>query len=144
MPEPWAYFDTSALVKRYVKEDGTIHALRLIRRHRILTSAVTPIEALSALGRRRSSGELEERDFALILSRMRQDRAQWELVEVSPLVLSRAEDLVLQTSLRTLDTLHLASALTFQAAVGMALPFVTWDIKQRAAAEQFQLEVIGG
>lgn len=143
MPDQWAYFDTSALVKGYVKEDGTRHALRLIRRHRILTSAVTPVETLSALYRRRSAGELDERDFAAILSRLHEDRAQWELVEVSPLVLSRAEELILKTSLRTLDALHLASAITFQAATGMTIPFVTWDVKQRAAAEQLQLEVVG-
>jgi uncharacterized protein len=142
MPERWAYFDTSALVKRYVKEDGTLHALRLIRRHRILTSAITPLETVSALSRRRNSGELAERDFLAILSTMRKDRTRWELVEISPLVLSQAEKLIQKTTLKTLDALHIASAIAFHAASGISIPFITWDKRQRTAAEQLQLELV--
>lgn len=39
-------------------------------------------------------GQLAEQDLAAILSRIREDRASWELVEVSPLVLGRAEELI--------------------------------------------------
>jgi hypothetical protein len=142
MPERWAYFDTSALVKRYVKEDGTLHALRLIRGHRILTSAITPLETVSALSRRRNSGELAGRDFFAILSTMRKDRTRWELVEISPLVLTQAEELIQKTTLKTLDALHIASAIAFQAASGISIPFITWDERQRIAAKQLQLDVV--
>ncbi len=52
---------------------------------------------------------------------------------MGPIVLSQAEDLVQRTGLRALDALHVASALTFQAASGLTLPFVTADVKQRDA-----------
>ena len=48
-----AYFDTSVLVKRYVREDGSMYARALMRRHRVVSSAVAPLELLSALTRRR-------------------------------------------------------------------------------------------
>ncbi len=138
----WAYFDTSVLAKRYVKEEGAAAAKKLLQRYRFLSSAVAPVELLSALGRRRLAGEVMQRDFLSIRSRIQKDRAYWELVEVGPIVLSQAEDIVQKTGLRTLDALHVASALTFQAASGLTIPFITADSKQRQGAEHFALNVI--
>lgn len=138
----WAYFDTSVLVKRYVKEEGSTAARRLLQRYRFLSSAVAPVEVLSALSRRRTAGELTSRDFLAIRSRLHKDRGYWELVEVDAMVLSQAEELVQKTGLRTLDALHVASALTFQAASGLTIPFVTADARQREAAEMVALNLI--
>ena len=142
MSSPWAYFDTSVLVKRYVREQGSSHARRLLRKHRILTSAIAPNEAISALTRRRSLQELTAKHYAEILRRMKADRAYWELVEVSALVLTEAEKVMTKTDLRTLDAIHLASVLTFQNASGIQIPFVTGDIKQQEAATRFDLDVV--
>ena len=141
MPTPWAYFDTSVLVKRYVREPGSSRAQTLLRRYRFLTSAIAPVELLSALCRRRGTGELPERDFAVILSSIRKDRVHWELVEVSGLVIGRSEELVQVADVRTLDAIHVASALVFQTATGFALPFVTGDTRQREAASRLGLDV---
>lgn len=138
----WAYFDTSVLVKRYVKESGSATSRKLLQRYRFLSSALAPVEALSALSRRRTDGELTQRDFLAIKSRLHKDRAYWELVEVGPIVLSQAEELVQRAGLRTLDALHVASALTFQAASGLTIPFVTADVRQRDAAESLALNLI--
>jgi predicted nucleic acid-binding protein len=138
----WAYFDTSALVKRYVKEAGSSATRRLLLRFRFLSSAVTPVEALSALSRRRACGDLTPRDVLAIRARLHKDRAYWELVEVSERVLRQAEELVQNTDVRTLDALHIASALMFQAASGLTIPFITSDAKQRDAAQAMALTVI--
>jgi len=142
MPVAWAYFDTSALVKRYVKEAGSTRVAALLRRHRILSSAIAPVEATSAFRRRTVTGGLIQRDLVAILARMRRDRAYWELVEVTGLVLDRAEELIRGTGLRTLDAIHVASALIFQGASGMAIPFVTADAEQQEAASQVDLDVV--
>lgn len=141
-PAPWAYFDTSMLVKRYVKEAGSSVARKLFQRYRFLSSAVAPVEVLSALARRRAAGELTQRDFLAIRARLHKDRAYWELIEVGPIVLSHAEELVEKTGLRTLDALHVASALSFQAAVSLTIRFVTADIRQREAAEALSLNLV--
>ena len=138
----WAYFDTSALVKRYVKEPGSDRVAALLRGHRFLSSAIAPVEATSAFRRRTVTGGLTQRDLTAILARMRRDRAYWELVEVTGLVLDRAEELIRGTGLRTLDAIHVASALIFQGASGMAIPFVTADVEQREAASQVNLDVV--
>ncbi len=142
MPTRWAYFDTSVLVKRYVKERGAARARSLLRRYRFLSSAVAPLEVMSALCRRRAMDHLAQRDFTAIVARMQEDREYWELVEVSPLVLGRAEELIQSTSLRTLDAVHVASALAFESSSGMRVPFVTADARQRDAAGQVALNVV--
>jgi predicted nucleic acid-binding protein len=138
----WAYFDASVLAKRYVKERGSSASRKLLQRYRFLSSALAPVEALSALSRRRAAGEITQRDFLAIRSRFHKDREYWELVEVGPIVLSQAEELVQKTGLRTLDALHVASALTFQAASGLTIPFVTADVRQRDAVESLALNLI--
>ena len=43
---------------------------------------------------------------------------------------------------KTLDALHLGSALAFQAATGSRIPFITADIRQRDAARRLDLTVV--
>ncbi|MGE0475036.1 MAG: type II toxin-antitoxin system VapC family toxin [Nitrospirales bacterium] len=142
MPVSWAYFDTSVLVKRYVQEDGSSRACKLLKKYRILTSAIAVTETISALSRRRKLGELTPSHFAEILVKIRGDREYWEFVELSALVLNKADEVILQTDLRTLDAIHLASMLTFQSASSLKLPFITSDIKQREAAVHLGVETI--
>jgi len=139
---PWAYFDTSALVKRYVRERGTIEVRRLLRKYRILSSSVVPVELLSALTRRHGQKELSGQHYTAILSRIKQDRAFWELVEVTPAVLARAEEMVLRLRVRALDAIHVASAAIFQDSTGRSALFVTSDERQLEAAQKCGLEVI--
>jgi predicted nucleic acid-binding protein len=138
----WAYFDTSVLVKRYVKEPGSAAARRLLQRYRFLSSAVAPVEVLSVLSRRRNLGELTQRDFHAIRSRLRKDRGYWELVEVGEIILNQAEELAQKAGLRTLDALHIASVITFQAASGLTIPFITADVRQRKVAEVLAINLI--
>jgi antitoxin (DNA-binding transcriptional repressor) of toxin-antitoxin stability system len=74
----WAYFDTSVLMKRYVKEAGSGATRRLLQRFGFLSSAIAPVEAMSTLSRRRASGDLAPQDFLAIRSRLHKDRAYWE------------------------------------------------------------------
>lgn len=138
----WAYFDTSTLVKRYVRERGSIRAQGLLRKYRFLSSSIAPVELLSALTRRHGQRELSERDYTAILSRVKQDRAFWELVEITPAVLARAEEMVLNLNVRALDAIHLASTAIFQDSTGRSIPFITSDERQFDAAQKCGLEVI--
>jgi predicted nucleic acid-binding protein len=139
----FAYFDTSALVKRYIRERGSTQVGSLLRRHDLLSSAITPVEVLSAVWRRKRDGDLSEETFLATLSRVQSDRARWELVEVGALVLNRAEEIVQGTvPIRTLDAIHVASVITFQSAAGIRVPFITGDARQRDAAGQMKLDVV--
>lgn len=139
----WAYFDTSALVKRYIREPRSLQVRTLLRRYDFVSSAITPVEIASALRRRRRAGDLSEDTFAALVRRARQDRLQWELVEVSSVVLDRAEELLQGvTPIRALDAIQVASLVIFQSASQMRISFVTADVRQREAATQLGLDII--
>ena len=109
----WAYFDTSALVKRYVDEPGRREVQQLLRRHECVTSAISSVELRSALRRRVTEGSLDGSRMPEILRRVVADRAYWTVVEVGTEVLSGAETLVSIHPVRTLDAIHVASAQLF-------------------------------
>ena len=88
----------------------------------VLSSVLAPLEALSTFARRNAAGELSESNFSAIMSRISTDRRQWELVELDAPVLGQAEDVLQRTQLRTLDALHVASALIFHSRSSTALP----------------------
>lgn len=137
----WAYFDTSALLRRYVRGPGSRRLVSLFRRGRVLSSAIAPLEVMSVLYRRRSA-ELAERELSAVITRMTADRARWELIGATSLVLDRAEALTREQRLLPLDAVHMASALTFRDETGSRLRFVTADSRQRAAAERCGLPVV--
>jgi len=139
----FAYFDTSALVKRYVRERGSTQVISLLRHHEVLTSAITPVEIRSALCRRKRSGDLSETEFDLLLDRIQLERATWELVECGTAILKRAEEIIEEPALmRALDAIHVASVLGFQTAASTQVPLITGDFRQRDAARHFGLEVV--
>ena len=139
----FAYFDTSVVVKRYIRESGSLRVRALLRQHDFLSSAITPVEVMSALCRRKQGGDLSEENFPKLLHRFQNDRMQLELVEAGAMVLSRAEE-ILQgpVSLRALDAIHIASFVTFHATSGIRIPFITSDSRQREGAERMGLDVI--
>jgi predicted nucleic acid-binding protein len=138
----WAYFDTSALVKRYVNEPGRREVLQLLRRHDIVTSAILPVEVRSALRRRASEGTLDPARVAEILRRVASDRAYWTLVEVGSEVLAAAEALVGTHPLCTLDAIHVASAQLFRNHLPTKeLIFASADGRQSATAAALGMTV---
>jgi len=138
----WAYFDTSALVKRYIDEPGRREVQQLLRRHDCVTSVLLPVELRSALRRRVAEGTLNAARLPKTLKRITTDRAYWTLVEIGQDLLVAAETLVASQPLRTLDALHVASAQLFADRVTASnLVFVSADVRQTAAAAMAGLAV---
>jgi uncharacterized protein len=125
------YLDTSALVKFCVPEAETaaMQALTAARPSDVLTSSVVSRCELMRAVRRRAP-EQEPRARA-VLSRVR-------LLAAYP-ALCDAAALLSPLSLRSLDAIHIASALE----LGDDLAgFVSYDGRQRAAAEDLGLPVL--
>jgi predicted nucleic acid-binding protein len=129
------YFDTSALVKRYVDEPGRREVLRLFRRNDCVTSAVLPVELRSSLRRRVAEGSVDAARLPAIVKHVAVDRPYWTLVEVGIDVLAGAETLAAAHPIRALDAIHVASAQLFAARVSMpGLTFVSADKRQTETA----------
>jgi predicted nucleic acid-binding protein len=137
----YAYFDTSALIKRYVEELGRREVLALLRKNQCVISAVLPVEVRSALRRRAAEKTLEGRRVASTLKRFDADRSYWTVIEVSGDVLAAAESLSGAHALRALDSIHVASAKLFaDRTASPAFTFVSADAQQTRVAEALGLE----
>jgi len=132
----YAYFDTSALIKRYVEELGRREVLGLLRNNNCVVSAVLPVEVRSALRRRVAEKTLDARRVPSILKRLAADRPYWTVVEVSSEVLAAAESLSGAHALRALDAIHVASATLFRdRTASRTFTFVSADLQQTKVTE---------
>ena len=106
------FADTSALLKRYVEEQGTEAVEQILQRASdLIVSALTLVEAMSALRRRNVAGELATKDYQSVREDLLVDLADMEWVPIDERTLTAAVHLVEVRGLRTLDSLQLACAL---------------------------------
>jgi uncharacterized protein len=140
------FFDTSALHKRYVVETGSGWSRRVLSKsggNTIFVSELARIEVVSALSRlhRESRMTVQRYRRATALLYWHLDRS-YAVVDVRPMIIADAVDLVARYPLRTLDAIQLASALNAQQAMGQPLIFVSADkqLLKAAVAKGFQTE----
>lgn len=135
----FAYFDTSAWLKLYVREEGGDEARDLAKRHHLFSSGILLTEAFSALRRKREARELGDAVLRMLIRTMREDVSAVEIIHAGAEVLARSQEVVLATPVRTLDAIHIASALVVQNRAELSLTFVTSDRKQSDAARALGL-----
>jgi len=102
---------------------------------RVVASTLTPLECARALARGVALGTLE-RDAVRETTRLLAHAAQgWALLEMTGTPVERAARPFPAEPVRTLDALHLAAALEFQAALGtLAMLSLDERIRSNAAA----------
>lgn len=107
----------------------------------IVASDLTLIECDRVLIRARASGYLSEARAAALQARLNRAAAHWNLLRLDPEIVERARRPFPGEPIRTLDALHLASALIARGAVaGLAL--LSLDSRIRAAGAQLGLNVL--
>lgn len=107
------FFDTSAYVKRYVRERGSDLILSLCRndQHELFLCRLACPEVVAALTRRFRDGDLSERDYRGVLDAFRAHLGDDLLViEATVPVMFVAMDLARAHALRGADAVHLAAA----------------------------------
>lgn len=139
------YLDTSALIKRYVQESGTVWLQALVTPlagHTLLTARITMVEVYSALARRRREGSVPPTACAVAAQAFAAHSiAEYDFIELDLNVISLARDLLARHPLRAYDAVQLASALianrTLQTASLPPLCFLSADnlLNAIAAAE---------
>jgi predicted nucleic acid-binding protein len=137
----YAYFDTSALIKRYVEELGRREVLELLRKSQCVISAVLPVEVRGALRRRVADGSLDAKRVPTILKRFAADRPYWTVIDVSSEVLAVAEALSAAHLMPALDSIHVASAKLVGDRIGFwDFSFISADAHQTKVAETLGLK----
>ena len=115
------YLDTSALIKRYVAETGSVWVSALAETtppNLLLTARLTMVEARSALARRRREASISDDDHAFSIGKLASHGlAQYHFVELEGAIVNLAGDLLDRHPLRAYDAVQLASALVINAAL---------------------------
>ena len=95
------FVDSSALVKRYVRDAGTSWVRRLTRQNTsnsIYLARITVVEVTSAIARRRKGGTVLPPRASPILWRFRKHLAgRYTVVEITPTLLADAAKLAIPT-----------------------------------------------
>jgi predicted nucleic acid-binding protein len=124
------FFDSSALVKRYANETGTVWVLSLLHPaagHRLYIARIAGVEVVSSITRRERAGSLSKQDASIALTHFRRAFIHsYNLVEISELLVSRAMSLAQTHALRGYDAVQLAAALElYQQRLSEGLPAPT-------------------
>ena len=143
------FFDSSALVKRYVQETGSAWVIGLTDKQAqnpIYIACITAVAITAAMARRVRGRTLTPADAAQALTNFRYDLAhQYVVIDMLPKILTQAAQLAETHALRGYDAVQLAAALALQAArqaAGIsAITFISADQELNAAAAQEGLAV---
>ena len=137
------YLDSSALLKIWVYESQSEDVRRAFENaDQAATSAIAQVECRAALARLRRTGLLSEQHTALALAQQDADLQALIQHHVTGGILDDAGQLALRHQLKSLDAIHLASALTLRLLSATApLVFMTFDLKLSRAAAAEGLDV---
>jgi uncharacterized protein len=144
------FFDSSALVKRYLTEVGCAWVAALLdpaQGHTIIVASITQVESAAALAARHRAGTITqaERDSLVDLLALHFDTSYQQIAIEEP-ILSRAVELTQNHRLRGYDAVQLATALVVHTQYlaaglpGLILISADDDMNQAALAEGLQAD----
>ena len=129
------YVDTSALLKRYVDEADSDHAVEILLSDPVLvTGRHTIVEV-----RRNLARMLGAVDVTAARAEFTNDLMSFGIIEIDAATCELSATIAEQTGVRTLDAMHLGAAHR----LGTALSFATFDIRQAHAARSLGMSVVG-
>lgn len=122
------YADASALVKRYVTEAGSAEVIALTTgAEGVATALVTRAEVAAAFARAVRVGLLDDVGGRRAQRRFSREWPDLMRVPVTETLVARAEALAWAHGLRSYDAVQLASAMTWQDALGQEIVLATFD-----------------
>lgn len=126
-----SYIDSSSLAKRYIDESGSEKLQAFLEQSDEMGLSIVAVpEVLSALNRRRRENSISNSDYETAKSQLLTDLPDVEIIDVSADVISTTIGILEKSAVRTLDAIHIASAVRWKADI-----FISSDIRQLQAAE---------
>lgn len=140
------FFDSSALVKRYLLEEGTRTVLELIESGEpLVVSRLALVEIASTAARRVKSGDISGDQCDSLLQVLEEEfRTRFDVIELGGAAITRGVDLIRVHALRAADAIQLSCALMAAGGsrTGSEFVFVSSDGELNAAAEAEDLTVL--
>ena len=136
------YLDTSALVKLYVRERGSVQVRAHVNHADVVaTSVVAYAEARAAFARLRRERPASGKRHRERVDQLDRDWDRYALVDLSAAVVRSAGERAEQHGLRGFDAIHLASALWLKSAQTDDLVFAAFDRTLTAGAKAAGLTI---
>ncbi len=130
------FFDSSAFAKRYINENGSDLVEELCCNATELGLSVICVpEIISALNRRTREKYLSPQQYTHAKKLLAQEVADATIIQISSQVITQTIYALETSMVRTLDALHLASAVQWRADI-----FVSADKQQIKAAHHLNLQ----
>ena len=107
------FVDSSALVKRYISETGSVWVLGLFDptlENEIFVAAITGVEIVAAITRRARNGSINAADATLVRNQFRDDlQTKYQVVEITEGIINSGMALAEAQGLRGYDAVQLAA-----------------------------------
>lgn len=131
------FFDTSSFVKRFIDEVGSNEVEQATENaSEIGLSIICFTEVISALNRKLRKEVISDEIYQELKGSVLEDIQDADIINLTPSVLERTTDLLESNVLRSLDAIHIACALEWEADL-----FVSSDERQVDAAMNSGLQV---
>lgn len=131
------FFDSSAFVKRYVRETGTDAVLAWCdKATEIGLSGIALPEIVSAFCRLHREGRIDNTQYRQLKSLLLADIEDAAICDLTPAVLAQAVASLETSALRGMDAIHVGSAVVMEADV-----FISADKHQLDAAARAGLKI---
>lgn len=144
------FFDSSAVVKRYIIETGTNWIVGIVdptANNRIYIARITAVEVVSAITRRVRNASISISDGAAAITKFRRDLANiYSSIDIAQPIIDNAMQLAETHALRGYDAVQLAAAMDVNAHwLGLSMPALTLisadaDLNAAATIEGLSVE----
>lgn len=136
------YAETSAVLRWLFNEEASKEILGCLKKaQKVVCSRLTPIETRRVISRAAAESRITATEAADLLAVFGQAVARWAIIELSPEIARRAEGIFPIEPVRTLDALHLSSAVFLREALP-DLRLLSTDGRVRQNARQLGFEVL--
>ncbi|MEW6129488.1 MAG: type II toxin-antitoxin system VapC family toxin [Acidobacteriota bacterium] len=139
---PDYFFDSSAVVKRYLNETGTAwvaNPFNPATGNQIYIARIAGVEVVAAIARRRAGKSVPLKDAANAIAEFKREfNSEYLIVEMTPNLIDKAMNLTDTYHLRSYDATHLAAAIgtnnLLRASNLLPLTLVSADLELNRAA----------
>ncbi|MBI4042701.1 MAG: type II toxin-antitoxin system VapC family toxin [Deltaproteobacteria bacterium] len=133
------YIDTSVVLRFIFGEKSAFRRWELVGQ--IYSSSILHVEALRTIDRLRLQGKLSDNEVARRTKALYEFQTSIHEIGISPSILGRASQSY-PTIIRTLDAIHLATAMILREEKKLSPFFITHDTQQKIAADALGFETL--
>ncbi|MFH0974891.1 MAG: type II toxin-antitoxin system VapC family toxin [Spirochaetota bacterium] len=134
------FFDTSALIKKYIIENGSDKVDKLLNEaENVYISAITEIETFSTFKRLLIEKAIDKEEYEILKNEFETDFQYYSIINFDKSISSNAKSLIEKYQLKSLDSIQLGTALYLKDEIDF---FVVCDEKLIKSGKQEGLKVI--